>query len=274
MQTCSKESMTFIREWLTSETGIVLGENKEYVIASRLESIIQASPNQSLDALCEQLRSSPQSELQARVINALANHETSFMRDRLPFTAMKKLVRSEFIGRKSPPRTLRIWSAAASTGQEAYSIAITLAEVLKDFDEWNISILGTDVCPQVLEKGRSGIYDLLDVNRGMSFFMLLKYFQQQGRKWRVNQNLRHVVHFTQGNLLKDSCRLGPFDFIFLRNVLIYFNLADKRRVLGNIRRQLAPDGYLVLGSSESVFGVDPHFNAMHIDKSIAYSLGD
>lgn len=194
------------------------------------------------------------------------------MRDAVPFEVLKKITREVFVPRMRPLRTLRVWSAGCSTGEEAYSIIIALSEALPDFDNWNISVIATDINSTILERGRAAIYATSQVNRGMPIRLLLKHFDQNGPKWRVKPRLQTKVKFMMDNLVRNTHGIGPFDIIFLRYVLSDLYLEDCQRILTRIRRNLQPEGFLFVGATESIFGLDRSFVPRHVLDTMVYHL--
>jgi chemotaxis protein methyltransferase CheR len=185
----------------------------------------------------------------------MTTNESLFFRDQKPFDLLKDRVIPDLMQARAAERRLRIWSAAASTGQEAFSIGMTLLENFPQLASWDIQILGTDYSPQVVERARKGEFNHFEVQRGMPIMLLMKYFSQEGEAWKVNDSLKKNIRFQEGNLLTNFSHLGPFDLIFCRNVLIYFDADTKKDVLERLSRVMSSDGYLFLGASETVFGL-------------------
>jgi chemotaxis protein methyltransferase CheR len=209
----------------------------------------------SLLALCEALKH-PDAPLRKRVVEAMTTHETLFFRDGTPFDALKKELLPQLKEENKLSRRIKIWCAAASSGQEPYSLAMLLLEC--GFADWNIEILATDLSEQVLKRAREGKYMQLEVNRGLPAPYLVKYFERDGLEWRIRDNIRRMVRFEQFDLRQDP-RGSGYDFVFCRNVLIYFDIPTKKQILGRLRSTLKPGGYLVLGSAESTLGLDETF---------------
>jgi chemotaxis protein methyltransferase CheR len=188
----------------------------------------------------------------------MMNNESFFFRDRIPFDRLRDTVLPELLKSRASRKQIRIWSAAASTGQEPYSIAMLLAE-RSDLSDWRIEILATDISNDALEKAKAGIYSQFEVQRGLPIQLLMQHFKQEGEQWRIGQKIRERVEFRQVNLLSDFSRLGTFDVVFCRNVLIYFDRETKLGVLGRVGKVLAPDGYLILGAAETMVGLGNQF---------------
>jgi len=261
----------YISALVREHSAIVLETGKEYLVQSRLQPLAQQLGLRDISALVDRLkRGEPVLALQ--VVEAMATHETSFFRDMHPFDALRDVVLPELIGARAPQRTLRIWSAAASTGQEAYSIAITLREHFAELSDWKVSILATDLSSAVIDRAREGRYSQIEINRGLPAPILLKYFERDGAGWRARPEIRRMVEFRTLNLVRPWPALGRFDLIFLRNVLIYFDVTTKREVLANVRKLMAPDGYLFLGSAESTLQYDSSFAKTSAPRAAAYRL--
>ena len=243
---------------LRNGSGLVIGPDKQYLLESRLGSILKAEGLRDLDALADRLRGRAP-DIERQVIEAMTTNESFFFRDDKPFThfrasAMPKLLASRQAGTK-----LRIWSAASSSGQEAYSLAMILADQRLLLGNRSIEILGTDIARDQLARAREGLYTQFEVQRGLSMQMLVKYFTKDAAGWRVKDPIRAMVEFREGNLLGDLRPFGVFDIVFCRNVLIYFDPPTKARVLAAIARQMAPDAALYLGGSETTLGVTNRF---------------
>ena len=244
-----------------ARAGIVLGADKAYLIESRLRSVAGRFGFADPARLLAALRSTPSEPLQCAVTEALTTNETSFFRDGRPFEQLRHLVLPELVAARAGRRQLRIWSAAASTGQEAYSIAMCLDELSPMLAGWQLSIVGTDIAEAAIARARRGRYSAFEVQRGLSEERLSRHFTPLGNDWQIDDRLATMVDFRCLNLLEGTRQLGRFDIIFLRNVLIYFDLDTRRRVLREIRAGLADDGCLFLGGTETVLGVSDAFVA-------------
>jgi len=235
--------------------GICWDESKAYLIESRLESLVQQQGCENYQDLVHKVRAEVVPGLKEEVINAVTTNETLWFRDSSPFEAMKNKLIPELIDNKAGavfPRRLRIWSAACSTGQEVYSIAMTLAQTLPDYQDWDIEILGTDISPAAVEHAREGVYNSLEIGRGMDQERLKKFFVEQGKTWEVSEELRSMCSFQQRNLHEPFKSLGPFDLIFCRNVAIYFSDQDRISLFERLAEVLTHDGWILVGSSESL----------------------
>lgn len=260
------EGFASIAALVKARSGIVLTPDKEYMLETRLAPLLKQGGIPSLDALALKLRD-PRAEALARdVTEALTTNESSFFRDGKPFDHLKRLLPG-LMAKRPPGHRLRIWSAACSTGQEAYSVAMILQELgLKSAE-----IIGTDLSREVVERAREGVFTQFEVQRGLPVQMLVKHFRQEGSKWRVGPTLREMVRFDERNLLGDHRALGRFDVVFCRNVLIYFDPPTKGRVLNALAAQMAPDGVMYLGGAETVLGLTDKLAPVTGERG-AYSL--
>jgi len=242
-------------EFLHRTSGLVMEQSKKYLVESRVMPIVRRERLSGLEELVLILQKGQNPKLTKDVIEAMTINETYFFRDKGPFDQFRNVMLPAIIAARQNERRLRIWSAAASTGQEAYSLAMILDENAARMPGWRIEIVGTDLSDQVLDKARKGIYSQFEVQRGLPAPMLLRHFNQIGDSWQISDAMRSKVTFKQLNLLADFSSLGRFDIIFCRNVLIYFDAARKMDILGRMTRQLAQDGFLTLGASESLIGL-------------------
>ena len=252
----------FIRKLLKQRSGLTLSDEKQYLVESRLMPVAQRNGSVSVSELARRLRGGIDEALIAEVVEAMTTNETFFFRDRLPFDHLKSFILPSLLATRAGHKRIRIWCAAASTGQEPYSLAMTMKEMGCQLDGFRIEILATDLSNEVLEKARSGIYSQFEVQRGLPIQMLIKYFTQVGEMWQIAPDIRAMVQFRSFNLLSDFSRLGLFDLILCRNVLIYFDLAAKTDVLDRLVRVLAPDGFLILGAAETTIGLTQAFRSI------------
>ena len=246
--------MTFLAALVEARSGITVGAEKQYLLEARLAPILRREALNSLDDLAGLLAKGGRSELEQDITEAVATHETLFFRDAKPFEHLRSALPA-LLGARAPGTRLRLWSAAASTGQETYSLAMLLAECGLT-DRRQAEIIGTDLAHEPIRHARRGLYTQYEVQRGLSVQRLLKHFSQEGHEWQIHATLRAVCRFRQWNLLDDPVALGRFDVVFCRNVLFYFNRDVRSRVLRLIRKQMAPDGLLYLGATETVAGLD------------------
>ena len=239
-----------IQKLVHEATAVVLENGKEYLVEARLAPIARAHGFASVDTLCLTLHQQRR-ELFDEVVEAMTTNETSFFRDHHPFEALWRVVLPELLVRRAAERSLRIWCAACSTGQEPYSLAMLLDEHFPQLSSWKVRILATDVSKSVLARARAGRYRQIEVNRGLSAPQLVKYFVRNGLEWEIRADLRRIVEFTELNLIGSWGKTEPFDLIMLRNVLIYFDQTTKLSIFERVRGRLRADGYLVLGGSET-----------------------
>ncbi len=242
-------------EYLRRSSGLVMEQSKKYLVESRVMPIVRREKLAGLEELVLLLQKGQSPKLAKDVIEAMTINETYFFRDKSPFDQFRSVMLPALLAARQNEKRLRIWSAAASTGQEAYSLAMILDEHAARMPGWKVEIIGTDLSDQVLEKARKGIYSQFEVQRGLPAPMLLRHFNQIGDSWQISDNMRAKVTFRQLNLLADFTSLGRFDIIFCRNVLIYFDASRKTDILARMTRVLAPDGFLTLGASESLIGL-------------------
>jgi chemotaxis protein methyltransferase CheR len=261
---------TYVRDLVHRRSAIFLEAGKEYLVESRLLPIVQASGEQSLGRLVSRLRSSPEGSLHKQVVEAMTTNETSWFRDNHPFHALESVILPELLCHRANARRLTIWSAAAASGQEAYSIAMVLQERLGADPTWNLRVLATDLSEEMVRRTRAGRYSQLEVNRGLPAARLVRHFTRVGTEWQVNETLRRMVDARQLNLAAPFPPLPPVDVLFLRNVLIYFRVDDRRQIFGQVRRVLQPDGYLVLGGADTL--PDGAFERVPLDKTNIYRL--
>jgi chemotaxis protein methyltransferase CheR len=262
----------FIRAMVRQRSGIVLGEDKAYLLESRLTPLAKAIGIADLAALVARLRGEPSGQLSRQVVEAMTTNETFFFRDVFPFECLKKLVLPELLAKRSAERRLDIWCAASSTGQEPYSIAMTIREGFPQVASWAVRMLATDIATEVLRKAREGRYSQLEVNRGLPAPMLIKWLAKDGLDWKVKDDLRRMIEFKELNLLENYPISGGLDVIFIRNVLIYFDVETKKQILGKCRRLLRPDGFLFLGGAETTMNLDDAFSRVEFDKGGCYRL--
>ena len=248
----SPESYAFLQQWIARATGIVIEVDKAYLLESRLAAILEKEHFPDFEMLCTRLRLGIDRALERRVIDAMTTNETTFFRDILPFEAMQQHILPNLIRDRPANRKLMIWSAAASSGQEAYSLAMMLREMGLSHHE--VEILGTDLSYEILEKAEAALYGPFEMNRGVPPLFLDRYFTHTNKQWRVNDDVRRMVRFEQFDLRQGGQAFGPYDIVLCRNVCIYFDIATKSQILSSIRQRMTTGGYLLLGGAESVSG--------------------
>ena len=249
----------YLRQFLKSRSGLVLSNEKQYLIESRLLPVARKAGLQSIAALVAKLKEPRETVLAEAVVEAMTTNESFFYRDKTPFEHFTQMMMPEMLKARASQKKIRIWCAAASTGQEPYTLAMCLKEMEAKVAGWRIEILGTDISNEVLERAKSGTYTQFEVQRGLPIQLLLKYFTQQGESWTIAPQLRSMVQWRKFNLLENFAAFGQFDIVFCRNVLIYFDQTTKVDILGRISKIMAPDGYLVLGAAETVVGLTDAF---------------
>ena len=249
----------FLRKLLKERSGLVLSGDKEYLVESRLLPVARKMGLSSLNELVAKLRAPGAERLIVEVVEAMTTNESFFYRDKVPFDHFREGIMPALIKARANQRRMRIWCAAASTGQEPYSLAMIIKEMAAQLAGWRIEILATDLSNEVLEKAKAGVFSQFEVQRGLPIQMLVKYFVQNGETWQISSDIRAMVQYRSLNLLHDFSALGAFDVIFCRNVLIYFDQQTKVDVLERCARILEPDGYLVLGAAETVVGLTDTF---------------
>lgn len=242
--------------------GVYLDESKAYLIESRLSEISKRAGCSSYAELAKKARYSADRNLQNQIVDAITTHETLFFRDSSPFEAIKNKVVPDLLDLRAKslnPRRLRIWSAACSTGQEPYSIGIALSELLPDLHRWDIRIFATDVSNDAVAKASQGLYAPHEIERGMTPQRLKQFFTQEEKGWRIRPEIRSLVTFQRLNLLEPFRAIGPFDIIFCRNVAIYFTPDARRDLFNRLAQLLPPEGYLFVGSQESLTDLGSRF---------------
>ena len=248
----------FLRKLLKDRSGLDLSADKQYLVESRLIPLARKAGLPGLPELVQKLKGSAEA-LTSEVVEAMTTNETFFFRDKVPFDHLKATIMPELLQARAARRSLRIWCAASSTGQEPYSIAMCLKELGSALTGWRVEIVATDLSLGVLEKSRAGLFSQFEVQRGLPIQLLVKHFVQTGELWQLNADIRAMVQFKQLNLLHDFSHLGVFDIIFCRNVLIYFDQDTKTNVFSRLSRVVEPDGFLMLGAAETVVGLTETF---------------
>ncbi|HEX4890775.1 MAG TPA: protein-glutamate O-methyltransferase CheR [Alphaproteobacteria bacterium] len=245
----------FLANFLKTSSGLIIGPDKMYLVESRLLPVARKLNLPDLTELINALRQKKDAALIQDVMEAMTTNESFFYRDKTPFDNLRNEILPNFLKERQSRRQLRIWSAAASTGQEPYSIAMVLKEMAASFQGWRLDIIGTDISKEVLEKARAGIYSQFEVQRGLPIQLLVKYFKQIGEMWQIDAAIRAMITLKEANLLSNFSSLGSFDIIFCRNVLIYFDQPTKKDVLERMAKLMPADGILFLGAAETVLGL-------------------
>jgi chemotaxis protein methyltransferase CheR len=267
----SQADAEYVREIVYRRSAILIDQAKHYLIEMRLEQLAKDRGLPGVDALLSQARSSS-GLLESSIVEAITTHETSFFRDIQPFDILKQDLLPRLIAAKAASRTLNIWCGACSSGQEPYSIAMMIHEHFPSLANWPIQIIATDISAQILARAKEGKFKQLEVNRGLPAAYLVKYFERQGTEWVVKPAVRKLVRFEQLNLLDRYSFYPAPDVIFLRNVLIYFDVPTKRSILERIRTTIAPGGALLLGSAETTLGISDAWERVSSQNSAYYRV--
>jgi chemotaxis protein methyltransferase CheR len=264
------DNYSFLQGYVERESGISLGADKLYLLKSRLQPLVEQERLKSLDELCARLQKAPSEALRRKVVESMTTHETLFFRDPAVFDMLRNELLPEIARTHKSDKTLRIWCAACSSGQEPYSLAMLLLE--SGYGDWNIRILGTDISRQILERAAEGKYLQIEINRGLAATLLVKYFQRAGLDWQLKDQVRRMVQFAPFDLRQSPQTLGTFDLILCRNVLIYFEMDTRKKILAGFRGCLVPGAYLLLGASETTLSLDESFLRKPVGSSIVYQM--
>lgn len=269
----TEKNFNFVRSFVSKQAAIVLEPGKEYLVESRLQPLARDEGFETLDNYIDAVRSQPIANgRHTRIVDALTTNETFFFRDHHPFEALRKHIIPQLILRNSATRQLNIWSAACSTGQEPYTIAMLLLKEFPQLASWNVKITATDLSERVLNQAKAGQYTQFEVNRGLPATYLIKYFTKTDAGWCINEDVKRLVQFQQLNLLASWALIPRCDIIFLRNVLIYFDVETKRKIFERIKAVLNPDGSLFLGGGETIVGVHADFLPVSYDSATAFKV--
>lgn len=256
------QDFDYLRKLLRERSGLVLSAEKQYLAESRLLPMARRHGLTTLAELVDKLKAASTAPLTAEVVEAMTTNETFFFRDKTPFEHFRETVMPALIAARAREKRIRIWCTAASTGQEPYSLAMTLKGMSAKLVGIRTEIVATDISGEVLERAKTGIYSQFEVQRGLPIQQLVKFFTQVGEAWQIAPEIRAMVQFRPLNLLKDFSALGTFDLVFCRNVLIYFDQETKTGVLNRLARQIPDDGFLSLGAAETVVGLTDAFKPM------------
>ncbi len=257
----------FICQILRERSGLVLTNDKAYLLESRLLPVARKYKLATFDELVRLIRVKADETIIKDVVEAMTTNKSFFFRDTKPFDQFKQIVMPALM-KARPNKTIRIWSAACSSGQEAYSLAMILTEMSAQLAGWRIEIVGTDLSTEVLNRAKEGVYSQFEVQRGLPVSLLVKYFAQNGDRWQISQKIRSMVQYKVFNLLHDPLMLGKFDVVYCRNVLIYFDQPTKAKVLAGVAKLMPEDGYLFLGGAETVLGISDRFQLLQGQRGI------
>ncbi len=264
--------LDYIREMVRTRSAIVLEPEKAYLVESRIAPLAKSEGLASITELVAKLRGGPYGELHKKVVEAMTTNETSFFRDLVPFEVLREQILPEIIARKGTSKRLNMWCGASSSGQEPYSVMFTIFEHFPELKDWVIQYTATDISEEMLAKCRVGKYSQLEVNRGLPASMLTKYFEKKGMGWQVQEDIRRRIDFKPMNLAGPWLTFPPMDLVFIRNVMIYFDLETKKKILANIRNILDPNGYLFLGGSETTLNLDNEYERVAVSGTSCYRM--
>lgn len=253
----------FLRRALKERSGLALAADKHHFLESRLLPLVRRAGFAGIGELVLALKADRDASLMEAVVEAMTTNESSFFRDKLPFDHFRHTIMPGLLAARRDSRSIRIWCAAAASGQEPYSIALALKEMERAIAGWRIEILATDLSAAVLDRARRGLYSQFEVQRGLPIKLLIKYFTQVGEQWQIAPEVQAMVKFRRFNLLSDFASLGSFDVVLCRNVLIYFEQSTKSDVLTRLAGALASDGYLILGATETALGLSDRFKTIN-----------
>ena len=273
----SSDEIKLITKYIYEISGIYLDESKKYLLETRLNSIAEEQGCNSYQDFLKKAKTDASKSIERKIIDAISTNETLFFRDSGPFQLLQHKIFPELIDARSSKMpslktNLKIWSAASSTGQELYSVAIVLQELLGDLSKYSIKLLGTDISDAAVSQASSGKFNKFEIERGLARDKLTKYFTMSGQTWKINDQIRAMANFRKFNLMMPFAGLGKFDIILCRNVAIYFTLEDRKKLFNKIADVLEPDGYLIIGSTESLTGICPRFIPKRHLRSIFYQL--
>ncbi|MBE9096297.1 protein-glutamate O-methyltransferase CheR [Tychonema sp. LEGE 07203] len=265
----------YIRKLVYDRTGVFLSEDKMYLVESRLGILAKQAGTNSVSGLVAELKKIKQQHfnpLYESIVEAMMTNETFFFRDVNPFEILKTSIVPELLKKSQGDRTLNIWCAACSSGQEPYSIAMLLREYFPQLARNQVQIIGSDISTAMLKRANSGCYAQHEVLRGLPTALLHKYFHDCGKEWQIKEEIRSSIEFRQINLTQPLNSMPQMDIIFLRNVLIYFDVQTKQSILARVRRVLRPEGYLFLGGGETTVNLDSAFKPVQFEKAVCYRL--
>jgi chemotaxis protein methyltransferase CheR len=270
----TRDELSVWARYIKEISGIALDESKGYLFETRLRDLVDETRVASFSELFYKVRADVTNRLRRKVVDAMTTNETSFFRDTAPFDLLRHKLIPELIDRRRRNGVLRvplrIWSAACSTGQEIYSISIILKELLGDLTRYDIRVVGTDISDKAIAKASYGVYTKFEIERGMPQDLLSRHFQAAGDGWKIRDEIRALATFKNVNLLEPLSFPTPFDIIFCRNIAIYFTEADRAKLFRNLIRQLAPDGSLIIGSTESIAGLCPELEPKRHLRAVFY----
>jgi chemotaxis protein methyltransferase CheR len=260
----------YIRDLVRDQSALTLEPGKEYLVESRLDPLARQQGFSSFQKMVERLRSGPFSDLHRRVVEAMTNNETSFFRDPRVFGMLTRSILPALVLERSAERSLNIWCAACSTGQEPYSVAMALREHFPTLGGWDVRIIASDMSRDVLARAQAGRYSQFEISRGLPATLLVKYFEQHGAAWEISPAIRRMVEFREINLIQPWTGMPGMHLILLRNVLIYVDVKTKKAILDKAGRLLTPGGYLLLGGAETTMGLDDSFESHSLQGAVCF----
>lgn len=270
--TISSNDFEYISKMVQDLSAIVLESGKEYLVESRLRPLAKKEGFETIEDLVKNLRNGPKNGLSTKVVDAMTTNETSFFRDIHPFETLKKHIIPDLIEKRKATRQLNIWSGASSSGQEPYTFAMILRENFPELRTWKINYMSSDISHEMLERCRKGIYSQLEINRGLPATLMVKYFERHGTEWQAKKELRDMIDFRYLNLCEKWPPLPRMDLVLIRNVLIYFDVEMKKKILKQIQDLLLPDGYMFLGAAETTMNLNESFERMDYKQSGCYRI--
>jgi chemotaxis protein methyltransferase CheR len=280
MKKITPDEVKILSQYIYSISGISLDDKKTYLIETRLKDLLETERCNSYGELHYKAKTDFSKTIERKIIDAITTNETLFFRDNTPFDLFKFKIMPDLIDKRTTPSSnlmpipIKIWSAACSTGQEIYSLAIILKELLSNIKKYNIKLLGTDISDEAIAKASYGQYNKFEIERGLDKDKLQRYFSQTPNSWKIRDDIRAMVVFQKINLMDTFVGIGKFDIIFCRNVAIYFNYEDRKKLFDKIAGVLASDGYLIIGSTESLTGINQRFEPQRHLRSVFYKLKD
>lgn len=270
--TLTSDTLSFVCDLVRQRSAIELDASKSYLVDARLAPLMKQHGFSTTSDLIQSMKVKKQPELERRLVEAMTTNETSFYRDLHPFEALRKTLIPDLQKIKASQRTINIWSAACSSGQELYSVIMLMREHFPELATWKLELIGTDLSDDILERAREGKFSQIEVNRGLPATMLVKYFDRQGMHWTLRPEIRALATFKKLNLIETWPTMPQMDVVFLRNVLIYFAPEIKKQILQKVRKVMAPHGVLFLGAAETTMNLDTSFERVQIESSVFYRL--
>lgn len=268
----STNDFEYISKLVLDLSAIVLEKGKEYLVESRIQPLAKKEGFDSIEELVKSLRSGPKNGLSTKVVDAMTTNETSFFRDIHPFETLKKFIIPDLIKKRAATKELNVWSGASSSGQEPYTFAMVLRDNFPELSSWKINYISSDISNEMLDRCRKGVYSQLEINRGLPATLMVKYFERHGTEWQVKEDLRKMIDFRYLNLCDKWPLMPKMDLVLLRNVLIYFDIDMKKKILKQIQELLRPDGYLFLGAAETTLNLNESFERMDYKQSGCYRI--